>query len=178
MVGVFQLFGVSFLFWVIVGLLRFIFETLRRMRDTPRALSRLNLALATFGGIGVSTSLFFLVFIGFGLAEALQAESALPALILATLIVWLACIGIGAYLASRIYIYRPYLVSGASGIGTAALAVLLLIYAGVSIMDALASLAWEVGWISVTLIAVFSCIWRSSARSDSPIAVAANLVAE
>ena len=34
------------------------------------------------------------------------------------------------------------------------------------------------GSIKVTLIAVFWCIWRSSARSDSPIAAAANLVAE
>ena len=34
------------------------------------------------------------------------------------------------------------------------------------------------GSIRVTRIAVFSCIWRSSARSASPIAVAAHLVAE
>ena len=34
------------------------------------------------------------------------------------------------------------------------------------------------GSIRVTLIDVFSCIWRSSWRSDSPIAVAAHFVAE
>ena len=34
------------------------------------------------------------------------------------------------------------------------------------------------GSISVTLIEVFSCIWRSSWRRDSPIAVTAHFVAE
>ncbi len=151
MVGIFQLFGVSFLFWMAAGFLRFVFETLGRLRDAPRSASRVTLALAAFGGIGISTSIFFLIFVGFGLAATLRTESALPAFILASFLVWLACIGLGAYLATRIYVYEPYMVSGFVGVGTAGLAILLLVVAGVRVTDMLDSLGWETAWFVGTL---------------------------
>jgi len=151
MVGIFQLFGISFLFWMAAGFLRFVFETLAKLRDAPRSASRITLALAAFGGIGISTSTFFLIFLGFGLAETLRAESALPAFILASFLIWLACIGVGAYLATRIYIYQPYIVSALVGAGTASSAVSLLFLAGVPMTNMLASLGWEAAWLVGTM---------------------------
>lgn len=128
MVGFFQLFGISFLFWVIVGCLRFIFETLRKLRDMPQQSSRLNLIAASVAGVGLSASLFFLVFFSFGFEESLFLEANVSALHVSTFILWLACIGVGSYIAARIYVYEPYYLSFAVSLGTLAAVTTSLLY--------------------------------------------------
>lgn len=128
MVGFFQLFGVSFLFWVVVGCLRFIFETLGTLRNLPHSSSRLNLLAVSLAGVGLSTSLFFLVFFSFGFEEGLRLEANAPALVLSTLILWFACLGVGSYIAARIYVHEPHTISLAVGLGTIAAVVSTLIY--------------------------------------------------
>lgn len=122
MVGFFQLFGISFIFWMLIGCMRFIFETLRTLRDLPQAASPAYMFAASLAGIGLSTSLFLLVFLGFGFEESLRLYGDVPALALSTLVLWLACIGVSAYTASRIYIHEPYTVSLTVGLGTLAAA--------------------------------------------------------
>jgi biofilm PGA synthesis N-glycosyltransferase PgaC len=128
MVGFFQLFGISFLFWIIVGCLRFIFETLRKLRDMPQSASRLNLIAASVAGVGLSSSLFFLVFFSFGFEESLLLEANTSALHISTFILWLACIGMGSYIAARIYAHEPYLLSFAVSMGTLAAVTTALLY--------------------------------------------------
>lgn len=132
MVGIFQLFGVSFLFWMAAGFLRFVFETLGRLRSAPRSPSRIHLTLSAFGGVGISSSLFILFFLGSGLDQALRGDEALPAIILAVFVLWSTCIAIGAYLAARIYIHEPYVVAFAVGLGTVAASLALLTLANVT----------------------------------------------
>jgi len=127
MVGFFQLFGISFIFWVIIGCLRFIFETLRTLRDLPQSASRVNLLAASLAGVGLSTSLFFLVFIGFGFEEAMRFAST-PALQLSSLVIWFSCIGLGAFIAARIYAHEPYMLSFAVALGTIAATITALLY--------------------------------------------------
>lgn len=152
MVGIFQIFGISFLFWMLAGLLRFIFETLVALRAAPRTASRLNLTVSALGGVGISTSLFFLVFVGFGLSDGFRLDASLLALALATLIIWLTCIAIGAYLSTRIYIHEPYLVSLATGLGTIAASIALLTFADIHVALSWDTMYWEVGWVLITIL--------------------------
>lgn len=128
MVGFFQLFGISFIFWIFVGCLRFIFETLRKLRDMPQSASHVNLVAAAIAGVGLSTSLFFLVFFSFGFEESMRLEAAVSALHLSTLILWFACIGVGTYVAARIYAHEPYMLSFAVSLGTLAATASALLY--------------------------------------------------
>lgn len=128
MVGIFQLFGISFFFWIIVGCLRFIFDTLRILRELPIAASRTTILTATMAGAILSTSLFFLVFLSFGFQESLLIEAAVSAVHFSTLILWLAAVGVSAYIAARISVHQPYLVSFGVGIGSSALTLLILMY--------------------------------------------------
>ena len=127
MVGFFQLFGLSFIFWVIIGCLRFIFETLGTLRGLPQSLSRVNLLAASLAGVGLSTSLFFLVYIGFGFEESMRFAST-PALLLSALVIWFSCVGVGAFIAARIYVHEPYMLSFSVALGTAAAAFTALLY--------------------------------------------------
>jgi biofilm PGA synthesis N-glycosyltransferase PgaC len=127
MVGFFQLFGLSFIFWVIIGCLRFIFETLHTLRELPQTLSRTNLLAASVAGVGLSTSLFFLIYIGFGFEHGMRFAST-PALLLSTLVIWFSCIGLGAFIAARIYVHEPYMLSFAVALGTSAATFTALLY--------------------------------------------------
>lgn len=128
MVGFFQFFGISFLFWIIVGCLRFIFETLRKLRDMPQKSSRINLVAASIAGVGLSASLFFLVFFSFGFEESLLLTANVSALHVSSFILWLACIGVGSYIAARIYVHEPYILSFAVSMGTLAAVTTSLLY--------------------------------------------------
>lgn len=84
--------------------------------------------LASLAGVALSTSSFFLVFIGFGFEESIRLETSAPALLVATVVMWAACVSVGSYIAARIYIHEPYLVSFAVGLGTIAAATTILLY--------------------------------------------------
>lgn len=151
MVGIFQLFGFSFIFWMTAGLLRFIFETLGKLRAAPRTQSRAHLTLAAFGGVGISASLFVLLFIGFGLDEALAAEVVLPAIAITTFILWATCTCAGAYLAARIYMHEPYTVAISVGLGTVAASLALLAFAQVTLGIAEEALWRQAAWALLTI---------------------------
>ncbi len=147
------MFGLSFLFWVTIGLLRFVFETLRAMRDAQHGYTVVNMLVAAFGGVGISISLFLLFVFGFGPFDILLDEAAFPSFALAILIIWLGCVTLGSYLATRIYIGRPYLVASIVAIGIIITGVGLLILAGIEFMVARDALLWEAIWVAVTVIA-------------------------
>lgn len=150
MVGIFQLFGISFLFWMAAGFLRFVFETLGKLRATPRKPSRLLLTLSAFSGVAVSASLFLVLFLGFHLDQALQSATALPAIVITTFVIWATCVTTGAFIAARISIHQPYFVALTVGLGTVAASLALLALANATGFagDAL----WrQVVWAALTL---------------------------
>lgn len=151
MAGIFQLFGVSFLFWVFIGIIRFVFETLHALRDAPHRLGLLNMLLASFAGIAVSISLFFIFFFGFGPVEGMMNESTFPTFALSILIVWLACVTIGSYLSTRIYIQNPYTVAVIVGVGTVSAGTALLFVAEIGFALTREALQWEAIWMSITI---------------------------
>lgn len=151
MLGIFQMFGISFLFWVIIGCLRFIFETLHALRESSHAASLLNLFVAVIGGVGVAQSLFLLIILSIGTPESL-ADAALSAFVVAGFIIWEACVILGSYLATRIYIHRPYTVAFGVGLGCLAAGVFLLALVNVRFTFTETAMTWQFFWVGTTLL--------------------------
>lgn len=102
MVGIFQLLGVSFLFWTIVGCIRFIFERIEALRKLSGEGSRIALMLAALCGLSVSLSLFALLL---SLLQITRLTE--PSVGLAVFILWVGCAGLGAYASGRIHARTP-----------------------------------------------------------------------
>ncbi|HWO07382.1 MAG TPA: glycosyltransferase family 2 protein [Candidatus Paceibacterota bacterium] len=156
MFGVFQMFGISYPFWILMGCLRFVFETIHELRESHHGRSLLHLTVACLGGVGVSLSLFLLFLLTFGPFDAmLTTEETFLSLALALLIIWLGCTTLGSYLATRIYIDNPYAVAGLVGFGSIVSGIVLLVLAGIEFVFTGEALFWEGVWIIVTVLASF-----------------------
>lgn len=153
MVGIFQMFGISFLFWVFVGVLRFVFETLHSLRETAHRYTILTMILSGLAGVSISISLFFVFFFTMGPVDPMVNEASFPTVALSMLIVWLGCVTLGSYLATRIYIARPYLVASIVGFGTVVVGITLLIIANIEFALSRSALQWQLIWIVVTILA-------------------------
>lgn len=155
MAGFFQVFGISFPFWVLMGCLRFIFETLHALRETDHTYSLLQLFIAAMCGVCVSMALFFIFFLGIGAPDALITDSGLTTYAIAAMIIWLSCVGLGSYLSTRIYIQHPYRVAGIVGFGTIATGVTILVIANFAIAFTDQALVWEAVWVLATMFSAF-----------------------
>jgi cellulose synthase/poly-beta-1,6-N-acetylglucosamine synthase-like glycosyltransferase len=153
MAGLFQIFGISFPFWVLMGCLRFIFETLHALRETDHAYSLLQLLIAAMCGVAVSMALFFLFFLGIGAPDDLITASGLTTYAIAAMIIWIACVGLGSYLSTRIYIHHPYRVAGIVGFGTIATGLTLLLLADLTIAFTNQAQLWAAVWALATMFA-------------------------
>lgn len=97
MVGIFQLLGLSFLFWAIVGCIRFIFERISRLRILSESASRSALFLAALCGVGVSVGLTLMLDMLLSMRVVNDAE-----VFGALLLLLFFCIALGGYSAARI----------------------------------------------------------------------------
>lgn len=104
MVGIFQLLGVSFLFWTIVGCIRFIFERIEAMRKLSGEGSRVALILSALCGAGVTLGLFVLILSLLHITRVAEARVGL-----AVFVLWIGCAGLGAYVSGRIDAQTPKL---------------------------------------------------------------------
>lgn len=111
MVGIFQLLGISFLFWTIVGCIRFIFERIEALRALSGEGSRVALVLAALCGAGVSYALFALTLSLLGIATITE-----PSVGLAVFALWLGCALLGAYVSGRIDSRSPKIASSLTGV--------------------------------------------------------------
>ncbi len=121
MVGIFQLLGVSFLFWTIVGCIRFIFERIEALRALSGEGSRIALFLASLCGVGVAYALFALTL---SLLSIFRVDE--PSVGLAVFMLWLGCAGLGAYASGRINPHKPKIAGTLTGAASFVLLVLTL----------------------------------------------------
>ena len=125
MVGVFQLLGISFLFWTAVGCIRFIFERIESLRALSGEGSRAALILASLCGAGVSYALFVLILLLLGITTVAE-----PSVGLAVFALWLGCASLGAYISGRINAHSPKI---ASALASAANFAVLVLTAGATL---------------------------------------------
>lgn len=149
MVGIFQLFGFNFLFWVFVGCLRFIFDTLREHRPATQKGSFKDLLLACVGGVSVALAPAHILF-----SQAQSLELATPSgyLTIAVALLWLAIATFGAYIGSRLYMYEPYTISVVIGLALTISGWFLLISSQTGGLFAIESITTGVIWITATLV--------------------------
>lgn len=144
MVGVFQLLGISFLFWTIVGCIRFIFERIEALRTLSGEGSRVALVLASLCGAGVSYALFALTLSLLGITRVTE-----PSVGPAVFALWLGCAGLGAYASGRINAHRPKIASSlASLVSFAALVLTLGATLGVPALSDANFLSFSIGLLS------------------------------
>ncbi len=111
MVGIFQLLGVSFLFWTVVGCIRFIFERIEALRKLSGEGSTVALLLAALCGVGVSLGIFVVILSLFNITRVTE-----PGVGLAVFVLWVGCAGLGAYASGRIDARLPKIAGLLSGL--------------------------------------------------------------
>jgi len=126
MVGIFQVFSVSVLFWTIVSFLRFVFDTLHAFNRTWQDHGYIALLAMAGVGVGIAVVLFLLLLSEFELDTHLYARDMLSEIAFPALLEWLICVGVGSYIATRLHLYRPYLVASAVGFGSIAACITLI----------------------------------------------------
>ncbi|HYF12864.1 MAG TPA: glycosyltransferase family 2 protein [Candidatus Paceibacterota bacterium] len=151
MVGIFQVFGINFVFWTVVGILRFIFDTLQEYRKTSRVRSFANLLVASTGGIFATFLLIFLFFLGFNFFENANLWN-IPAN-LAAIPLWIAAVLLGSYFAARLYIHEQFAVVSITTLSAIAMGTVLFFNSSVgTLFTPQGFLEWNI-WIIFTVCA-------------------------